>query len=146
MRFTDLASFFTAKDNADPIKLASWRERVALSLAAIVLLFMLAPVGIEFRYVDKAEAEEAHAVIENRLQGVEDQLMTLSDQAKAAAIRDTRIQIWELRERACMSTGELRTVLNGQVNDLRTSYRALTGEEFPVIPCIELVGVELEEE
>lgn len=146
MKFLDLAGFFLPKDNGDSTaNVIVWRHKVAYSLAAVFMALMLLPVGVEFRYVDKAEAEEAHAAIENRLAGVESQLKTLTDQNNAEAIRDIRLQIYQLRERACRTQGELRNLLNEQVQGLRADYQAATNGEFPVISCAELIGVADEE-
>lgn len=138
-RFLDLVKFFLPKSHAAE-HVAVWQHKVAYTMAAIVLVLLLLPSGIELRYVDKVEAAEAHAAIEGRLDGVETQLKMLTDQNKAAAIRDIRLQIYELRERACKASGELRAVLNEQVQSLRSDFQAATGNEFPVVSCADLIG------
>ena len=143
MKFLDLGKWFLPHDHDDIKHVVVWRNKAAYTLAILLTAFMALPVVTEFRYVDEAAAEEAHRQIENRLAGVETQLSKLSEQAEQEAIRDIRLQIYSLRERACNAPAgsELRSMLNSQVQDLRADYQQSTDDEFPAISCAELTGI-----
>jgi hypothetical protein len=145
----DILKIFDWMTPADetPTSLQKWRYKVAASLSLLFLLLMGAPVWMELRFVDEAKSQEAHEAVQRDLSEIKGSVDALvktdkerTERERLRDIRDIRESILSLQTRACRSEGELRTVLSEQVGSLRSQYRELAGEEFPLLTCPELLG------
>lgn len=137
----------------NPKALKHWRWSVGLSLLTVWMAFATAGIWVPTVLETAAHAQDAHQQLSKGLENLSQSVEKLASQLKSAEearlatekarlaaeherqVRELRQQIYTTQRDACKAKDELRAVLQRQVNDLRSTFMALTGSEYPETPC-----------
>jgi len=144
----DVFNFLTPDTNSTPEQVNSWRNKVAFSITLIAMVCIGSPLLLEKRYAKAEDLDKVHSEIRGEVAQVKEQLnqvnKSLTDLTRARqadSIVNLREKLNDLQTRLCRTPpSDFRNALLLQLQDLRSQYMALVGNEYPIFTCKDLLG------
>jgi hypothetical protein len=135
--------FLTPPPTATGAEITTWHNKVAGMITIIILAFPAMFWLVNSTYLPKAEAQTVNERVAKDILTLQTDVKQLVADGRTRDLANLREQLLDIQLKLCRApaASELRDLLLQSLGQLRSTYIAKAGSEFPIIPCSELQGL-----